>query len=253
MRIALFIPCYVDQLRPQVGIASLELLEARGHEVSFPRAQTCCGQPSWNGGDRAGATALARRFVAIFAGYDAVVAPSASCVATVRVHYAAMLGSSPEVTSLASRTWELCAFLAAEPGGRVGGRYPARAGLHESCHALRELRQGRASERRVPPGPDPARALLAAIDGLELVEVAREDECCGFGGAFAVEEEAVSRGMGEDRLRAHAAAGAELLISTDVSCQLHLEGLARRAGPALPTRHVAEVLRDAQRSGGAPA
>ena len=247
MRIGLFIPCYIDQLRPEVGIATLELLESQGLGVEFPRCQTCCGQPLWNGGDRAGAAALAERFVSIFAPYDAVVAPSASCVATVRVHYAAMLRDRPELRALADRTFEVCAFLSEELGVGIEGRYPARVGVHDSCHALRELRQGNASERRMVPGPDPVRRLLGGLEGLTFVEVERHDDCCGFGGSFAVEEEALSRRMGEERLRAHEAAGAELIVSTDVSCQLHLDGLARRAGARLPIRHVAEVLRDAQR------
>lgn len=246
MRIGLFVPCYVDQLRPSVAVATLELLEQQGLRVDFPAAQTCCGQPLWNGGDRRGAAALAERFVAIFGTHDAVVAPSASCVAMVRRHYVALLPEHAELRAVAERTFELCAFLADRLGATIAGRLRARVGLHESCHALRELRQGRASERRTGAASDPARRLLAGIEELTLVEVDRSDECCGFGGSFSVEEEAVSRRMGEDRLRAHAAAGAECIVSTDVSCGLHLEGLARRAGPRLPVRHVAELLRQAQ-------
>lgn len=246
MRVALLVPCYVDQLRPRVAWAALALLEAQGLEVAFPADQGCCGQPLLSSGDLAGARTLARRQLDVFAGFDAVVAPSASCVATVRRHLAGLLGDAPGVADLARRCFELCEFLVHELGVTgVRGRYPHRVGLHASCHALRALRLGAASERVEAPREDPARTLLAALDGIELREPARADECCGFGGSFAVSEAAVSRRMGLDRLEAHAAAGAEVLASTDLSCLLHLEGLARRRGLVLRARHVAEILAEA--------
>jgi L-lactate dehydrogenase complex protein LldE len=242
MRVGLFIPCHVDQLWPEVGLASLALLERAGVDVSFPEAQTCCGQMHHSVGDRAAARALALRFTRIFDGYDAIVAPSGSCVAMVRVHYPSLLGHGPELDSLCARTYELCEFLHAvlrAPAPRHA--FPHRVGLHAGCHALRELRLGSPSEGG-SHGEDPARALLTALPGLELVPLARPDECCGFGGAFCVEEEAVSCRMGLDRLADHRAARAEVLTSSDPSCLLHLRALARRHGSDVRVLHVAQIL-----------
>ena len=245
MRIALFVPCYVDQLRPSVGLAALDLLEQAGLEVEFPRAQTCCGQPFHTAGDRTSARALAERFVRVFAGYDHVVTPSGSCAATVRNHYPSLLGAP--AADIAARTFELCEYLvdvASAPPPR--GRLELRVGLHASCHALRGLRLGTPSETRAPPVRDPARALLEGLQGIELVRLERSDECCGFGGMFSVEEEVVSCRMGLDRLADHERAGAEVVTSTDVSCLLQLESLARRRGVALRALHVAELLAERQ-------
>jgi len=243
-RVGLFVPCYVDHLRPDVAWASLALLEEQGLEVVFPEHQTCCGQPLWSAGDHRGARRLAARFADAFSGCEYVVAPSGSCVAMVRRHFAALLGDDARAADLAGRTRELCEFLVDVCGvAGTGRRFPHRTVLHVGCHALRELRSGPTSER---PGtsasPGPAERLVSALGGIELVPWARADECCGFGGVFAVDEEAVSVFMGEDRLHAAAEARAEVLLSTDVSCLLHLEGLARRRGPGLRARHVAEAL-----------
>lgn len=246
MRIALFVPCYVDQLRPSVGFAALRLLEAAGHEVDVPDAQTCCGQPLLNAGARRDACRLAHRFVDVFANYDRVVCPSASCVSTVLHAYEALIGATPRLDALRESTRELCAFLVEEGGdGLPAGSFPHRVGLHASCHALRGLRQGGATERAAPPEPDPARELLARLAGLSFADAARADECCGFGGSFAVEEAAVSARMGNDKVDAHASAGSEVLASTDVSCLLHLEGIARRREAPLRALHVAEILVEA--------
>ncbi len=247
MRVALFVPCYVDQLRPAVGFAALRLLERAGHDVEVPEAQTCCGQPLLNSGARGDACRLAHRFLDLFSNFDRVVCPSASCVATVTEQFTALLGASPRLDALRASMRELCAFLVEEGDEQAlaGARFPHRVGLHASCHALRGLRQGPASERPGVENPDPARALLSRLDGLSFAEPARADECCGFGGSFAVEEAAVSARMGQDRLAAHADAGSEVLASTDVSCLLHLDGLARRSGRPLRALHVAEILVEA--------
>jgi len=246
MRVALFVPCYVDQLRPQVAMAALRLLEAQGLQVEFPESQTCCGQPLLTSGARREACGLAHRFLDIFANYDRIVCPSASCVATVTRHYRELVGESPRLAAVEERTRELCAFLIEQLDGQpLAGRFPHRVGLHASCHALRELRQGDASERMLPPPADPARQLLASLGGISFATLRRSDECCGFGGSFALEEEAVSRRMGLDRLADHQAGGVEVLASTDVSCLLHLEGLARRRGLPLRALHVAEILAEA--------
>jgi L-lactate dehydrogenase complex protein LldE len=247
MNIALFVPCYVDQLFPRVAWASVAVLERHGCDVSFDPAQTCCGQALLNTGAPDAARPLARHFLELFARADHVVAPSASCVATVRRHYAHLLPGDPRTADL-SRVRELCEFLVDVLGvERAPGRFAHRVGLHPSCHGLRELHLGQGSERGASEVAhrDPARQLLASLDGIEIVEPARPDECCGFGGAFAVGESAVSGQMGRDRVRAHRAAGAEVLTATDVSCLAHLEGVARRAREPLRVLHVAEILVEA--------
>lgn len=242
MKIGLFIPCYVDQLRPEVGMAVVRLFDALGLDFDFPEEQTCCGQPFISSGERGHGARLGRRFVEVFADYDVVVTPSGSCAASVRRHLPHLVpGDRAQET--AAKTRELCEFLLeTQDPGRLAGRFPRKVGLHASCHALRELGHGRPSESRGPERVDPARKLLEALAGIELVPLTRRDECCGFGGLFAVDEEAVSCRMGQDRLADHERAGAEVLTSTDVSCLLQLEGLARRQGAPLEFLHVAEIL-----------
>ncbi len=249
MKVGLFIPCYVDQLRPEVGLAVVRLFERLGIAFEIPEAQTCCGQPFATAGEREQADRLGRRFDTIFSGYDVVVTPSGSCAAHVRRHGGDR--SSDRIGGrgkggTGQRTRELCEFLVETDALRgLAGRLPRRVGLHASCHALRDLRQGNPSESREPPRVEPVRALLGALEGIELVELARRDECCGFGGLFSIEQEAVSCRMGLDRIADHERAGAEIVTSSDVSCLLQLEGLARRRGSALVFRHVAELLADA--------
>lgn len=239
MRVALFVPCYVDQLWPAVGLATADVLEAHGVELVFPEAQTCCGQPFWTDGFPAEARRLAARFVDVFAASDHVVCPSGSCTAMVRRHYAALLGSEPPV---ARRVYELCEFLVDVLGvSAIPQRFAHRVGLHPSCHGVRELGLAHPSERP-GAGPDKVARLLGTLGGIELVAPARADECCGFGGTFAIGEADVSCRMGADRLAAHEAAGAEVLTSVDASCLLHLRGVAERRRSALRVMHVAEIL-----------
>jgi L-lactate dehydrogenase complex protein LldE len=257
MRVGLFIPCFIDQFAPQVGIATAELLESLGVEVDFPRAQACCGQPMANLGCRDDARPLALRFARVFdeSRYDHVVSPSGSCVAMVRGHYAELARTHKErelLESVGSRTRELCEFVVDILGiDALDGRYARRVGLHRGCHGLRELRLGPSSERvEAPDSTDKVEGLLRSLEGIELVDLERRDECCGFGGTFAVSEDVVSARMGNDRLDDHARGGAEAIVSTDVSCLLQLGGLAKRRGEAPEMLHVAEVLRDAVRGTG---
>ncbi|HUL60788.1 MAG TPA: (Fe-S)-binding protein [Anaeromyxobacteraceae bacterium] len=240
--VGLFVPCYVDQLHPRVGVAALRLLERHGVKVEFPPEQTCCGQPMANSGCLADAAPLAERFLRIFSRYEQVVAPSGSCVSMVRHHYDGFLAGRPGFDRLKENTFELCEYLHDVVGVREAGvRFPHVVGLHRACHGLRELRLGSGTERRVPPF-DKVKALLDSLDGIRVVEPSRPDECCGFGGTFAVNEEAVSCMMGKDKLADLAQAGAEVVASADVSCLMHLDGLARRAGAKFRFMHVAEVL-----------
>ncbi|MGD9854619.1 MAG: (Fe-S)-binding protein [Planctomycetaceae bacterium] len=243
MSVGLFIPCYIDQLFPDVGLATLELLERCGCDVSFPEEQTCCGQPMANTGCWDDARPLAERFLHVFAGYDAVVCPSGSCVAMVTRHYDHFLNGRPGFEQLKAKTYELTQFLVEVVRlDRLDGvSFPHRVGLHHSCHGLRELRLGSSSERREPPFSY-ARQLLSLVEGLELVDLERADECCGFGGTFAVSEEAVSCMMGRDRIHDHQQAGAEVITAGDMSCLMHLDGLLRRDCTPLHVMHIAQIL-----------
>jgi L-lactate dehydrogenase complex protein LldE len=247
--VGLFIPCYIDQLYPQVGMATVRLLEHFGVAVEFPEAQTCCGQPMANAGCTADAQPLAHRFVEIFAPYEYVVAPSGSCVAMVREHYHEYFpyGSAAEqkYLSVRAKTFELTEFLVDVLGvTTIEGAYPHRVGVHQSCHGLRELRLARSSET-IGPSYNKARQLLESLAGITLVELSRPDECCGFGGTFAVSEEAVSCMMGRDRIHDHQQAGAEVIAAGDMSCLMHLDGLIRRDLQPLRVLHIAELLVEA--------
>jgi L-lactate dehydrogenase complex protein LldE len=248
MKVGLFIPCYIEQLYPDVGMATVEVLERHGVEVEYPEAQTCCGQPMVNAGCGDDARLLVERFLGIFGGYDHVVCPSGSCVSMVRVHYRGLVGepARPQLRAqldhLETSTYELCEFLVdVLKIERASGKFAHKVGLHQSCHGLRELRLGSGSERRIAPFNKVAR-LLGGLAGLELVELVRPDECCGFGGTFAVGEDAISCSMGRDRLADHERGGAEIVTAVDMSCLMHLEGLIRRDRRPLRVMHVAEIL-----------
>jgi L-lactate dehydrogenase complex protein LldE len=243
--VGLFIPCYVDQFYPQVGMATLRVLERHGVRVEYPEDQTCCGQPMANAGCADDAAPLAERFLRIFGGYEYVVAPSGSCVSMVRHHYQPFLAGRAGFDRLRQRTYELCEFLCDVLRlERLEGSFPRRVGLHRSCHGQRELRLASGSERVVAPF-DKVKALLGSLRDITLVEPSRPDECCGFGGTFAVAEEAVSCLMGLDRIADHEQAGAEVVAGVDMSCLMHLDGLLRRQRKPLRVMHVAEVMAEA--------
>ena len=234
MTVGLFIPCYVDQFYPQVAIATLQVLERLGCDVDYPASQTCCGQPMANAGFERESVGAMQLFRQSFARYDSIVAPSGSCVLHVREH----LGD------VGQRTYELCEFLSdVLKVDAVAASFPHRVGLHASCHGLRGLRLGASSEVH-RPAFDKVRRLLTQVEGLDLVDLDRRDECCGFGGTFAVTEEAVSVKMGRDRLRDHLAHEAEVITGTDMSCLMHLQGLIRRGRLPLRVMHVAEILNE---------
>ncbi|MEZ4895562.1 MAG: (Fe-S)-binding protein [Saprospiraceae bacterium] len=235
MKIGLFIPCYIDQFYPQVGIATLELLERLGCVVEYPPGQTCCGQPLANTGMEKAAQPTYAHFREVFEGFDHIVAPSGSCVYHVVHHY-------PQKSKPQGQIWELCEFIVNHLGiQRIDAVFPHKVGLHPSCHGLRGMRLGPDSER-VEERPDVVRTLLASVRDIELVDLDRRDECCGFGGTFAITEEAVSVRMGMDKIADHQRHGAEVITGTDVSCLMHLEGLIRRQGLPLRTMHIAELL-----------
>ncbi len=242
MRVGLFIPCYIDQFYPQVGMATVEVLERHGVQIDFPTAQTCCGQPLANTGCTEEARPLAERFVRIFETCDYVVSPSGSCVSMVRHHYEQFFDHDAAFERLRPRVLELCEFLTdVLKIERLPGKFPHRVGLHQSCHGLRELRLGKSSELVAAPF-NKAHRLLESLEGIQLVELKRPDECCGFGGTFAVGEEAVSCMMGRDRIYDHEQAGTEVLTAGDMSCLMHLDGLIRRDGKRMRVMHIAEIM-----------
>jgi len=229
-RVALFVTCLADTLFPQVGIATVTVLERLGIEVAFPAEQTCCGQMHGNSGYPAEAELLARRFVEIFSPYDAIVTPSGSCAAQVREHVPGLLGGDDR--GVPARTWELSQFLTAVLGVEdVGSTFEGSVTYHPTCHSLRLLRVGDAPLR-----------LLRAVPGLELVDLPDADECCGFGGTFAVKNAGVSTAMLEEKLSAIAAAGADAVCACDSSCLMHIGGGLRRRGLAVRPLHLAEIL-----------
>lgn len=242
MRVGLFVPCYIDQFYPDVAMATVDVLERQGVEVVYPEQQTCCGQPMANTGCIDDTRPLAERFVEIFSEFDHVVSPSGSCVSMVRNHYEGLFHLDQRYEHLREHTWELCEFLVDVLDlERVPARFPHRVSFHASCHGLRELRLGACSER-MNPQVDKVKNLLRTVEGIDLVEPSRPDECCGFGGTFAVAEEAVSVLMGVDRIADHLQTGAEVMTATDSSCLMHMEGIIRRRGLPIRTMHVAEIL-----------
>lgn len=246
MKVALFIPCYVDQFYPNVGMATVALLEKFGVQAEFPEAQTCCGQPMANSGCMDEARPLATKFINTFDGYDYVVAPSGSCVSMVRNHYDHLCDHDDQrASTVRQRTLELSEFLVQVlKVNDIAGKFPYQVGLHQSCHGLRELRLGPSSEV-MKPRDSLMQSLLNDLEGIRFSKLSRCDECCGFGGTFAVAEEAVSCMMGDDRVNDHVSAGTEVLTAGDMSCLMHLEGIIRRRKIPMRVMHFAEILAEA--------
>ena len=235
MKISLFIPCFVDQFYPQVGMSIVRVLERLGHTVDYPEAQTCCGQPAFNSGYWDEARAVAERQMRVFRDAETVVIASGSCGAMVKVFYPELFHVRPqeaEARALAAKTHEFSDFLVNILGvSDVGARFPGRATFHDGCHGLRELNLKR-----------PPRQLLQHVRGLELVEMTEAETCCGFGGAFAVKFPMISTAMGEVKCASAAETGADYVISNDSSCLMQIRGVLDRQGKSMKTLHLAEVL-----------
>lgn len=245
MEVALFIPCYIDQFYPQVGIATLELLEKLGCKVSYPLNQTCCGQPMANSGFERDTEGTTRQFLEAFEKYDYIVAPSGSCVLHVKEHQPKLPDAAEAQKKVQSKTYELSEFLTdILKVGTIKGSFPHKIGFHSSCHGQRGLRLSSSSELNEKPFSK-AKDLFAGIKDLELVELSRKDECCGFGGTFAVSEEALSVQMGKDRLSDHLAHQVEIICGGDTSCLMHLQGIAERNKKPVKFMHLAEILNQA--------
>jgi L-lactate dehydrogenase complex protein LldE len=235
-RIALFVTCLVDAMRPRIGFAALAALEAAGCEVVVPEAQTCCGQPALNSGDRATAVDLAKRAIAMLEPFEAVVIPSGSCAGTIRCHYPEILEDDPEwsprAKAVAAKTWEVMAYLDEVRGWRPDHvSLPATAAYHDSCSGLRELGI-KAQPRR----------LLKAIEGLQLKPLAGEETCCGFGGTFCVKYPAISNAIVDEKAAAIEATGADLLLAGDLGCLMNMAGKLNRRGAPVRSFHAIELL-----------
>ena len=238
MRIALFITCVGDTLFPEAGRATVEVLERLGHEVVFPRAQTCCGQLHVNSGYRDEGLALARRFLRVFGEFETVVAPSSSCVGNMRVvvpQLAREAGDdalAAEAEQLGARVFELSELLVRKLAVEdVGATFAHRVAYHPTCHSLRVARVG-----------DAPRRLLEHVRGLELVDLPRAQECCGFGGTFSVKNVDTSSAMLADKCAAIGASGADVCAAVDGSCLLQIGGGLSRRGSSTRTLHLAEIL-----------
>jgi L-lactate dehydrogenase complex protein LldE len=238
VRVTLFVPCYADTLAPSAAIATVAILERLGHEVAYPEEQTCCGQVHANSGYFPDALRLAERLVDVFADADLIVAPSASCVGTVRHLYPRLARRAGEdelaerAEELGARVFELSEALAGPLDAvDVGSFFPHRVTYHPTCHSLRALRVGDAPLR-----------LLEAVEGIELVPLPRAEECCGFGGTFAVKNADTSAAMLADKVAAIEKTGAEACVAVDGSCLLQIGGGLARSGSGVQALHLAEVL-----------
>ena len=237
MRVSLFITCYTDTLFPDTGRAVVEVLERLGHAVDFPEAQTCCGQMHVNTGYQLEALPLVRHFAETFRDAEIIVSPSASCVGLVREMYPTLARRTGddelvrEVQALAERVFEFSEFLTRQGVSDVGAYYPHRVTYHPTCHSLRGLKVG-----------DGPLNLLRNVKGLELVPLESSDECCGFGGTFAVKNADTSAAMLSDKVRCVLNTRAEICVAADNSCLLHIGGALHRQRTGVRTVHLAEVL-----------
>ena len=241
MNVGLFIPCYVDQFYPGAAIATLQLLEKLGVNVTYPKNQTCCGQPMANSGFEHLTGGCNELFIKNFAEFDYIVAPSGSCVLHIKEH----LHSHEHETAAAgisSKIYELSAFLTdVLKVESLPSKFPFKVGVHQSCHGQRGLHLSQMSELVAAPFSKPD-SLLRMVKGIEIVPLNRIDECCGFGGTFCVAEEAVSAKMGKDRVEDHLSHGAEFITGVDMSCLMHMEGILNRRGSKVKVLHLAEIL-----------
>ena len=234
-KVSLFVPCFVDQLQPQVAVDTVKVLRRVGFEVEYPEDQTCCGQPAFNTGYWDEARPCAERFVRIFKNADVVVCPSGSCTTMIRTFYADLLANSSlrdDAIALAGRTFEFSEFLVKVAAvTQVGASFPHSVTYHASCHGLRELHIH-----------DEPLELLRQVKGLKLIEMIRSEECCGFGGTFAAKFSDISAAMGISKAESIAATGAEFVTATDPSCLMHLQGILGKRQASTRTIYLASIL-----------
>jgi L-lactate dehydrogenase complex protein LldE len=241
MRVALFVPCYIDQFYPKVAIATLKLLEELNVDVICPNNQTCCGQPMANAGFENVTHGTNELFIKNFSEFDFIVSPSGSCVLHVK-HHLKSSNHENEAAQIRGKIYELTEFLTdVLQVNSLNSRFPYTVGIHQSCHGQRGLMLSQMSEIVGPPFSK-AESLLKMVGEIKLVSLDRKDECCGFGGSFCVTEEAVSVKMGIDRISDHTSKGVEVITGSDMSCLMHLEGILRRQKSTIKVAHIAEIL-----------
>ena len=241
MKVGLFIPCYVDQFYPGAAIATLQLLEKLGVDVSYPPNQTCCGQPMANSGFEHLTGDCNRLFIKNFSGFDYIVCPSGSCVLHIKHHLHSETNEA-EAAAMRGKVYELVEFMTdILKVETLNAEFPHKVGLHQSCHGQRGLYLSQMTELVAPAFSKP-RQLLNMVKDLEIMPLDRPDECCGFGGTFCVAEEAVSVKMGQDRVADHLNNGVDYITSPDLSCLMYMEGILHRRGSKVKVIHIAEIL-----------
>lgn len=244
MKIGLFIPCFMNELYPEVCKATYKLLKRLNVEVEYPLNQTCCGQAMANSGCQKDMEVLAKQFVNIFKKYDYIVAPSGSCVTMVKEHYSVFFNNDNNYNKVKASIYEVCEFLhdiIKLENLEFNTSFPYKVGLHNSCHGHRTLKLASASELNIQYHSK-LKNLLSKVSNLNLIELQREDECCGFGGTFSVQEEAISVAMGKDRILDHKTSNAQVITGADMSCLMHLEGIINRDNEPLKVMHIVQIL-----------
>ena len=243
MKIGLFIPCFMNELYPNCGVATLKILKNLGLDVEYPMEQTCCGQAMSNSGCSKDMESLAHQFVNIFKKYDYIIAPTGSCVVTVKDHYKTFFGDDDkDYNKVKVSIYEICEFLHdIIKIQKIDAKFPYKVGLHNSCHGHRMLDLGTPTELNIPYN-NKLKNLLEMVEGIELVTLNREDECCGFGGTFSITEPDISVAMGRDRVKDHIDSNAQFITGADMSCLMHMDGIINRENAPIKVKHITEIL-----------
>ena len=244
MKIGLFIPCFMNELYPNICKATYKLLKDQGLQIEYPLSQTCCGQPMANSGCAKDVKKLAIDFVNRFKDFDYIVVPSGSCVSMVKEHYAEFFDNDKDYNKVKASIYEVCEFLhdiIKIENINFNVSFPFKVGVHNSCHGHRVLKLATASELNIPYDSK-LKNLLNKISDIEMVTLKREDECCGFGGTFSVQEEAISVAMGKDRIKDHINSSAQIITGADMSCLMHMDGIINRDKNPIKVMHIVEIL-----------
>jgi len=244
MKIGLFIPCFMNELYPDICKSTYKILKQQGLDIDYPLNQTCCGQPMANSGCSKDIEVLAKQFVKIFKDYDYIVAPSGSCVTMVKEHYAPFFDNDKDYNKVKASIYEVCEFLhdvIKLENLNFNTSFPYKVGVHNSCHGHRALKLATASELNIPYDSK-LKNLLQKVAGIELINLRREDECCGFGGTFAVQEEDISVAMGKDRIKDHLDSEAAVMTGADMSCLMHMDGIINRNNHPIKVKHIVQIL-----------
>lgn len=242
MKIGLFIPCFMNELYPNSCMATLKILKGQNLDVEYPMEQTCCGQPMANSGCSKDMKTLAYNFVDTFKKYDYIVAPTGSCVTMVKEHYEPFFDDDKDYNKVKASIYEICEFLHdVVKVEKLDAKFPYRVGIHNSCHGHRGLGLGSPTELNIPEN-NKLKNLLNLVDDIEIVELKRDDECCGFGGTFCVTEPDISVAMGKDRIKDHIDSNAQIMTGADMSCLMHMEGIINRDNVPIKVMHITEIL-----------